>query len=164
MTRRPRLLLACAAFFPLALAGLAARADGAKKVTVQVTQILATGREGGPKEIEPALAELKGQLEHSLYHKFRKAGQEAKAASDGESVEFPLRGNFSLTVVPSEGSGGFVQLEVTVRDLKDPKSAPPRLQTKLSLKDGGTILITKDFGDETGDGRLFLALTVKRTG
>jgi hypothetical protein len=155
--RRPRLSRAAAASLALAIGGLlAATARAAAPITVQVTQIQASGREGGPKDIDPSLASLASQLETTGYHRFRKIGQEARAVPEGQPAAFALEGGLSMRVSAAPAGAGWVLLDVSIRDA----AGAERLSTKLKLKDGGTVLIAKDF--EAAEGRLYVALTVKR--
>ncbi len=131
------------------------RVRAAPNVTVQVTQIRATGR-GSPKQIDPALEHLRGQLENYPYKKFDRIDVEGKTASEGERVRFRLAGNYALEVVPSEGGSGWVLLDTRLTD----GGGGERMAMRLKLRDGGTVLLAKDF--EVGDGRLILALTVRR--
>jgi hypothetical protein len=144
------LAIALAALF---FAGKAAEASG--RVTIQLTQIRASGR-GGPKQIEPSLEHLRSQLENYPYSKFEPIGVESQTVSDGQTATFHVTGGYKLRAEPSEGGGGAIVLDVKIRDGRGAE----KLATRLKLPNGGTVLIAKDF--EVGDGRLVLALTVQR--
>jgi hypothetical protein len=146
------LALALAAALVL-LAAEAVRAAGG--VTIQLTQIKATGR-GGPKEIDRALEHLRSQLENFPYKKFDQVGLEARTAADGQTATFGVKGGYTLRAVPAEGGGKSVMLDVGLED----GSGAKKFETKLRIPNGGTVLIAKDF--EADDGRIILAITVQR--
>ena len=145
--RGPMVLAFLAALAPIALA--------AGRLTVQVTQVRATGREPGPKDVDPALADLARALDSIPYHKLERVGTEQKSAAEGGTATFALRGGYSLAVTPGGTDGKKVVLSVAIKD----KKGDEVFSTRLRVNDGATVLIGKDFDE--GGGRLYIVLTVK---
>jgi hypothetical protein len=151
MLRRSRV-----AVFALTLALAGGVALAAQDATVQVTQVRASGKEAGPKEFAPEVADLAKALAAAPYHRFERVGVEAKPAPEGQATSYALRGGYTLVVTARAGEKGKIVLDVALQDA----SGTEKFSTKLKLADGATVLIGKDFED--GDGHLYLALTAKR--
>ena len=157
MTVRPALALAALVLAFVLGAIVPERAGGAGSVTIQLTQIRASERGSGAKDIDQKLEDLRRQLENFPYRVFRRVGLEAKTVADGTEASFALHeGGFKLTVRPSEGGGGFVLLDLAIRTGEGREV----MSTRLKLKDGGTALLAKQL--EVGNGVLLLAFTVRR--
>lgn len=149
-----------APFLALTLAAAALLAaplpsHAAAEVTVSLTQIRATER-GSPKDIDPSLTEFRRQLENYPYRVFRRVGSDSQVITEGQSGTFAVQGGFSVSVRPSSGSGQFLVLDVTMKD----QGGAERFATKVKIRDGGSVLIGKEF--EVGQGSLFLAFTAKK--
>jgi hypothetical protein len=142
------------------LAPLAARPAGAAgKVSIQLTQVLATEAHGaGPKQVDPSLSELQALLEKWDYRVFRNAGQERKDVPEGEEATFALyEKGFTLHATPST-PGEHVTLEISITG---PQGKKVMADARVKIKDGGTGLVHKELESKTG--RLLLFFTVKKS-
>src|SRR5688572_12816043 len=133
--RRPRLRLLLGTALAMALAALtlgpaAAPADAAGKVAVQLVQVLATEPGPGPKEFDPSLEALRSQLEKYNYRKFKNAGQDKKDVAEGSSAQFNVTAEpgFSLTVGVQAAGGGYVALDLSLKDGKGKEVLSTRLK------------------------------------
>ncbi|GIW71212.1 MAG: hypothetical protein KatS3mg102_0754 [Planctomycetota bacterium] len=152
---RTLVLVAVAVVF---LAALPARA--AENYTVQITQIQASGRGGGEREIDPRLRGLSKQLRAYPYRVYRLIGSpHAMQLAAGETGRMPLaEGGFALEVRAGEGSrSGFIALELTMTDTERRRTI---MSTRLHLRDGGTSLVIKELEHERG--ALILAIAAAR--
>ena len=151
-----RLVAVALALVVLAIAGEEA-AYGGGKVTIQLTQVLATDPGPGPKNFDPALNELRAQLEKYNYRTFKSAGSERRDCGDGEEAAFNLSAESGFSARVKPGGAGMIQLDILVKRDADSKEV---LKTTIKVKDGGTTIVSKEL--ENKQGTLFLVFTAKR--
>jgi hypothetical protein len=135
---------------------VAAPARGAGKISIQLTQVMATDPGAGAQSFDPSLDALKGQLEKYRYRTFKNAGADKKDCGEGEAATFSLsEAGYTVSVKP-KGAGSMIPLELSMKDAKGKEV----MSTTIKVKDGGSTIVNKEL-----DGKpacLFLVFTVKR--
>lgn len=144
------------ALVALSLALTAGPVEGAGKISIQLTQVMATDPGAGAQTFDATLAELKGQLEKHRYKTFKNAGSEKKDCAEGEMAAFSLsEPGYTVSATP-KGSGSLIALDLSMKDGKGKEV----MKATIKVKDGGSTIVNKEL-----DGKpacLFLVFTVKR--
>jgi hypothetical protein len=125
------------------LLGSFARDVNAQEIKVRVIQVRASNT--GKEEVDPSLGSLGERLKRQYrFRNFKKEGTSYQSGKLGDTLNFPLIGGLTLTLVLNGYEDPMISMRATVR-----RTGTPIMSTDLRVKNGGSMIISAPMARDT---------------